>query len=336
MNHISNTYIRQVILLIIITLLGITIFWQLRMFLPALLGAYTFYILMRKWMFKLITDFKWKKSLAALALMLLSAIVILLPLNGLLGILTAKILPTIEHSKDIWASVEQMIHNVEQRYNIDILTQENFRNLGDWAVKEGRKLLGATFNGIAAVVVMYFILYFMLTEGHELERSYFRWLPLSESSVAYLKKHLNALVFSNAIGIPLVAFLQGLVALIGYWLTGVQEPFLWFVATCIAAVIPVLGAMLVYIPLALMLIANGGTIQGIILFAYGFLIIGSVDNIFRFWLQKRIGDTHPLITIFGVIIGLNLFGFIGLIFGPILISLFLLLMTIYGKEFNRH
>jgi hypothetical protein len=122
MNHIPNPYIRQVILLIIITLIGITIFWQLRMFLPALLGAYTFYILMRKWMFKLITDFKWKKSLAALALMLLSAIVILLPLNGLIGILTAKILPTIEHSKDIWASVEQMIHNVEQRYNIDILT----------------------------------------------------------------------------------------------------------------------------------------------------------------------------------------------------------------------
>jgi predicted PurR-regulated permease PerM len=59
-----------------------------------------------------------------------------------------------------------------------------------------------------------------------------------------------------------------------------------------------------------------------------------VDNLFRFWLQKRMGDTHPLITIFGVILGINLFGFIGLIFGPILISLFLLMIQIYHREFS--
>ena len=64
--------------------------------------------------------------------------------------------------------------------------------------------------------------------------------------------------------------------------------------------------------------------------------LAHVDNLFRFWLQKKIGDTHPLITIFGVIIGLNLFGFIGLIFGPILLSLFLLLIQIYQHEFGNH
>ena len=56
---------------------------------------------------------------------------------------------------------------------------------------------------------------------------------------------------------------------------------------------------------------------------YGFGVIGTVDNIFRFILQKKLGDVHPLITVFGVIIGLNIFGFIGLIFGPILISMFI-------------
>jgi predicted PurR-regulated permease PerM len=82
-------------------------------------------------------------------------------------------------------------------------------------------------------------------------------------------------------------------------------------------------------------LANGMTWQGIGLFLYGFIVIGSVDNVFRFWLQKRIGDTHPLVTVFGVIIGLNLFGFIGLVFGPILLSLFLLLIEIYAKEFTE-
>ena len=68
--------------------------------------------------------------------------------------------------------------------------------------------------------------------------------------------------------------------------------------------------------------------------AYGFGVVSTVDSIFRFWLQRKIGDVHPLITAFGVILGLNLFGFIGLIFGPILISMFILLIKIYVKEFS--
>ena len=64
--------------------------------------------------------------------------------------------------------------------------------------------------------------------------------------------------------------------------------------------------------------------------------MSTVDGIFRFWLQRKIGDVHPLITAFGVILGLNLFGFIGLIFGPILISMFILLIRIYLKEFSAN
>ncbi len=66
---------------------------------------------------------------------------------------------------------------------------------------------------------------------------------------------------------------------------------------------------------------------------YGFGVIGTVDNNFRFTLQKKMGNVHPLITVFGVVIGISLFGFIGLIFGPILISMFILLVKIYMNEF---
>ena len=98
--------------------------------------------------------------------------------------------------------------------------------------------------------------------------------------------------------------------------------------------LPVLGAALAYIPLSLLLFASNDPVKGAIILVFGLAIIGSVDNIFRFWLQKKLGDVHPLITVFGVIIGVNLFGFIGLIFGPILISLFLLLIKVYTKEFS--
>ena len=66
---------------------------------------------------------------------------------------------------------------------------------------------------------------------------------------------------------------------------------------------------------------------------FGFGVIGTVDNVLRFTLLKKLGNVHPLTTVFGVIIGLNLFGFIGLIFGPLLISLFMLLLKIYSSEF---
>jgi predicted PurR-regulated permease PerM len=97
--------------------------------------------------------------------------------------------------------------------------------------------------------------------------------------------------------------------------------------------LPVVGAALAYVPLAIIFFANDQIWQGVAMLAFGFGIIGLVDNIFRFTLAKKIGNVHPLITVFGVIIGLKLFGFIGLIFGPILISLFILLVRIYSSEF---
>jgi len=85
--------------------------------------------------------------------------------------------------------------------------------------------------------------------------------------------------------------------------------------------------------LAASLFISGEIGKGIAMNVYGFGVIGLVDNLFRFLLNRRLGDIHPLITIFGVIIGVQLFGFIGLIFGPLLISMFLLLLRIYSSEF---
>jgi len=123
------------------------------------------------------------------------------------------------------------------------------------------------------------------------------------------------------------------VGLIGYLILGVKEPFFWFGVTCIAGMIPVVGAALAYIPLAILFFANGQNWQGIAMLVFGFGIIGTIDNVLRFTLLKKLGNVHPLTTVFGVIIGLNLFGFIGLIFGPLLISLFMLLLRIYSSEF---
>jgi len=181
---------------------------------------------------------------------------------------------------------------------------------------------------------MFFILYFLLTQAKQVENGISNWLPLNEQNSQLLRKDTNKLVLSNAIGIPLIALAQGIVGLIGYLIIGISEPWFWFAVTAITAMLPVVGAALAYIPLGLLQFANGDISKGVIVLLFGFIIIGSVDNVFRFWLNKKLGDIHPLITIFGVIIGVNLFGFIGIIFGPILISLFLLLIKVYSNEYG--
>jgi predicted PurR-regulated permease PerM len=334
MNYISNNVIRQVLLLLLIILLGVVLFFQLQSFIPALLGAYTLYVLLKKWMYILTGRYKWNKTLTAVLLMLLSFVVILVPIALLINMMSSKINFAIEHSSQVLTSVQQLIHSYEKKYNVELVSEKNIQDLTAWGAQTLPRVLGATFNSLITIVIMYFILYFMLMDGRKMEGNLIEWMPLKNENVLLLRRETNSLVFSNAIGIPLIALFQGFLGLASYFALGVPEPMFWFVVTCIASMMPVVGATLAYTPVALLFFANGMNIKGIIMLAWGFGVISTLDSVFRFWLQKKIGDVHPLITAFGVILGLSLFGFMGLIFGPILISLFILLIKIYVNEFS--
>jgi predicted PurR-regulated permease PerM len=333
-NHvIHQNRIRQVFLLLIIVLLGFLLFLQLYVFLSALLGAITLYIVMRKGMFYLTLKKKWRKGWTAIFLMSLSMIVILLPIGVLVNMLTSKITFAIGHSNELVEALKKIASDIEQRFNIEIVSDANINKLGSLIAESLPKVLSATFNTLGTIFFMYFMLYFMLVNGRQMENDLYEHVPLKDENVHKLGYEVQNMVVSNAIGIPVIALLQGVVALIGYLIIGVSEPWFWFVVTCITAMLPVVGAALAYVPLAILFFANSQNWQGIFMLIYGFGVVGTVDNVFRFTLAKKIGNVHPLITVFGVIIGLKLFGFIGLIFGPLLISLFILLLKIYSSEF---
>lgn len=330
---ISQNRIRQVFFLLLIVLLGLLLFRELYFFLPALLAASTLYILMRKWLFYLTEKRKWKKVWATLLLMVLSMIVILLPFGILINMLSAKVTYAIAHSNDLVTALKTVVKNLEDQYNIVLISTENINKLGQVLADGIPKLLTATFNILGTIVFMYFILYFMMIYGKKMEHIIYEHIPLRDDNVHKLGFEVQNMVVSNAIGIPVIALLQGVVALVGYFIIGVNDPWFWFVVTCITAMIPIVGAALAYVPLAIILFADNQSWQPIFILIYGFGVVGTVDNLFRFTLAKKIGNIHPLITVFGVIIGLQIFGFIGLIFGPLLISLFLLLLRIYSSEF---
>jgi len=333
-NHvIHQNRVRQIFFLIVIVLLGLLLFLELYTFLPALLGAVTLYIVMRKWMFYLTLTKKWRTAWTAALLMFLSLIIILLPIAVLVNMLSTKITFAIQHSNELIGALKTIVSDVEKKFDIEIVSDENINKLGNIISGGIPKLLSATFNTLGTIFFMYFILYFMLVNGKNMENSIYEHIPLRDENAEILGREVKNMVLSNAVGIPVIAVLQGIVALIGYLIIGVKEPWFWFVVTCITAMLPVVGAALAYIPLAIIFFANGDTGKGIFMLIYGFGVIGTVDNIFRFTLAKKIGNIHPLVTVFGVIIGISLFGFIGLIFGPLLISLFLLLLKIYSNEF---
>jgi predicted PurR-regulated permease PerM len=339
-NHvIDQNRLRQFFFLAIIILLAGLLFLKLKNFIPALLGAVTLYIIMRHGMVYLTKKRKWKTGWAAWFLMFLSMLVILLPFGLLVNMLSFKVTFAINHSDQFMNALRKLAQDLESRYDIELLNDETINKLGTLIADTLPKILSATFSTLATILFMYVFLYFMLVNGMKMEKSIYEHIPLRDENVNRLGDEVRNMVISNAIGIPVIAILQGIVGLIGYYIIGVQEPWFWFVVTCITAMIPIVGAALAYVPLAIIFFANNQTWQGVAMLVYGFGIIGTVDNVFRLLLQKKIGNVHPLITIFGVIIGLDLFGFIGLIFGPLLISLFILLLKIYTSEFftrQRH
>ena len=141
------------------------------------------------------------------------------------------------------------------------------------------------------------------------------------------------MVRSNALGIPLVAMAQGIIALIGFLVFGVQAPFFWAVIVTIGSMIPFVGSLLGIVPVFILSLSGGNTFQAWGILLYGFIVVGATDNLFRLIVLKKLDNVHPLITLIGVIVGVPIFGFIGLIFGPLLISLFLIIVRMYKKEY---
>jgi len=332
-NTLDTNLIRQVAFILFILFLGIVLARELWFFFPALLGAITFYVIMRERMFFLVESRGWKPSRAAWILMLLSFFVILVPIGILGNIMYAKISYAVTHSNEVLATLRTAAAKISDRIGYNIVKPDTINQLGPFLTRLLPKVLGITVDTLALTASLYFMLYYMLINGRRMEDALYEYIPLRDSNVELLGKELRTMVVANTIGIPLIAFIQGLVGLIGYLVIGIDEPFLWFAATCITAMLPVVGAGVVYVPLTIMLFAKGDNTRGIAMAIWGLGFIGLVDNVVRMILNRKLGDIHPLITIFGVIVGVSLFGFIGLIFGPLLISMFMLLLRIYGNEF---
>lgn len=333
MKKIEPSIIRQLFILLLILLVGVLIFKELVPYLTGILGAITLYVLFRKWMGKLVRK-GWSKDLAAGTLMVGSFIGILMPITGIVLMFSSKIGKAVDNSEEIIRVFKTQLNNWEHNLNYNFSSQIDVSSLTNWLTANLQDLAGGTFTILIAIGIMYFLLYYMLTNRSQLRQTLEDYIPLGRANLFLIAKESQSMVKANAIGIPLVAIVQGIVALIGFLIFGVPNPFFWFVVTTIGSMIPFVGTALGVVPVTVLLFAQGNNWQAIAILIYGIVVVGSSDNIIRLYVLKRLSNVHPLITLIGVVVGVPLFGFIGLIFGPLLLSLFLLIVKIYKKEFS--
>lgn len=323
----------QYSLIVIILGLGIVIFREALPFMSGILGALTVYILVRRQMRHLLYRKKWKRPLAAAALLLETVLLFLVPLGLIIWLIVERLEHIHINLPQILESVEQLSAYVQQKVGYDLLNAENLKSAIAFLPSVGQTVMGGVTHLAINVLIMLFLLYFMLTGGERMEQYFREILPFSNKNVREVFSEVNLIVKSNAIGIPLLAIIQGCMAVLGYWIFGIPNMILWGILSAFSTVIPIVGTGLVWIPLALYLGITGQWGHAIGLAAYCLLVVGNVDNLARFLLQKKLADTHPLITIFGVILGLKLFGFLGVIFGPLMLSMFLLCLDIFKNEY---
>lgn len=333
--QISDTKIKQIFLLTGILILVALICYNLALFIPAVLGAVTLYIVSRKYNLYLQEVKHWKPWVASLVIIVGTLVLLILPLYFLIDVLVDKLGNVDVYTQKFNVFLDKIHDFIFQKVQIDILSKENIQKLKTLAGKFSTTALSGTFNTLTIVASTYFILYFLLEKPRLFERILKSSVPLKKANINLLGEKFRKLVIANAIGIPVVALGQGIVALIGYYIFGAPSPILLFALTAITSMLPIVGAAILYVPICIFMIAEGNTGAGLGLAAYCVIAVGLTDNLLRFTLLKKLENIHPLNTVFGIIMGINIFGFMGLIFGPILISITVLLIQVYRDEFSE-
>ena len=326
--------LRQIIMLLVIGFIMILIIKELYIFLPGFLGAITFYILGREKYFHLVEKRKWKKGLTALLFMFGFLLVIGFPIYYAITLVTPKINSALSHSDELMSGIQAFSKQVAELTGQELLTTENFTKIQESVTNFIPTFLNSTANMLGNLLIMFFVLYFMFVNGKAMEAGMHQFIPLSNTSINELAGETMHMVRANAIGIPLISLVQGITAMIGYWIFGLKDFGMWGFLTGVFAFFPIVGTLIVWVPLVVYLYSQGMNWQATGLLIYSLVVTGNIDYLARITLMKKIGDVHPLITIFGVIVGLRLFGFMGFIFGPLIFSYLIILIKIYSNEFR--
>jgi predicted PurR-regulated permease PerM len=311
-------------------------------FLGALMWATVLSVLLYPY-FKRLTGHGWKPGAAASWVTMIVALGILLPVVGVAtigGLQAYKYIRDMNESgnqtfsfKTVAAEIDKAIApTIEQlgmeEIHVEELVKENeatLRNSVTGPATQGlQKLVLLMVHMIIAILTMFF----MLKDGHRLKEPTLQIVPLPREETEKILIRVQQTMHSVFTGVVFVSLIQAAIGLVTYLCLGIQGAVIWGIATFVMALIPLLGPPTVFVPLALMLFAQGRAKEAIILLVVGFGVISTVDNFLRpFFIGART-SLHPMAIFFSILGGVVFFGPVGLMTGPVVLTLILAFIDI--------
>lgn len=197
-------------------------------------------------------------------------------------------------------------------------------------------LVTAASHLIISLFIMFFVMYYIFLNIHVVIAKSIELLPFSTSNSIWLVGEFQQISRSLLLGQILVSAVQGLLAGLGFWIFGLPDAALWGIVTAVASLVPLFGTALIWLPAGVLQLIHNHPVQGVGILLWGALAVGTVDNLVRPILVKRLGNINPVVTLLGAFGGLEVFGIVGVVIGPILLAFFFLLVQVFRSEiFDR-
>ena len=223
--------------------------------------------------------------------------------------------------------------------DLDYYIQTTIETITKFIITNFAKFIASIPTILLNFFVMIFVVYYLLKDGEAVTRKIKSILPLKDEHKQHVLQKFHDIVAAVFYSNIAVAIVQGLLGSIGFFVLGVSSPILWGFVMALFALVPYFGTAIVWLPAALNLIFlgflqsnNSTTIKGVILILYGTFVISTIDNILKPKIMAQRANVHPILVLLGILGGLDLFGFVGLILGPVMLALLMTFVDIYEEE----
>lgn len=288
-----------------------------------------------------------RTSLAALTTVGIIVALVILPLALIGAALTQEaigLFGKIKSGELDTAALFRQVFDALPAWTSDLMNRLGVSSLGTFqerlsagALKGSQFLAGqalnigqSTFDFAVELFVMLYLLFFLLRDGDALSQRIRAAVPLQPRQLDLLLKKFSVVIRATVKGNMLIALLQGALGGLIFWLLGVNGALLWAVVMAFLSLLPAVGAGLVWIPVALYLLATGAILKGVILIAFGALVIGLVDNLLRPLLVGKDTKMPDFVVLISTLGGIEVFGLNGFVIGPVIAAMFIAVWDIYA------
>jgi len=335
------------VLLLLVVFISFLFLKMIKGFLMALLVAAILAGLLQPVFAGLARRWRGRRSLASIATVVGLVLVVLIPLGGLLTLVTAQAL-RIGESVGPWVTAQLgqagtlddrlralPFYDTIAPYKDQILIKagELAGVVSNFLVDSLSAFTLGTVNFLFMTFVTLYALYFFLLEGGQILAKILWYLPLEADDKQAMLAKFTSVTRATLKSTAVIGGLQGALGGIGFWVAGIEAALFWGTLMAALSVIPGLGTGVVWIPAAVILLASGHTLTALLLSAYFLLLVNSVDNVLRPRLVGRDTQLPELLIFLSTLGGLSLFGVLGFVIGPVVAALFVTVWEMYGRAF---